>query len=74
MKLKVSQETSTRRGKRVTVIRGLTHNPQVIESLTKKIKSQLGTGGTIRSKTIEIQGNHIKKVQQILIEEGYTIA
>ena len=40
MKLKVTLETGGRRGKQVTVVRGLTHNPQVIEALTKKIKSQ----------------------------------
>ena len=35
MKLKVAQETGGRKGKQVTVIRGLTHNPQVIEKLAK---------------------------------------
>ena len=74
MKLKVNLETGGRRGKQVTVIRGLTHNPQVIETLTKKIKSQLGTGGTIKGKVIEIQGNHLNKVQQILQKEGYTVS
>ena len=74
MKLKVAQETEGRKGKQVTVIRGLTHNPQVIEKLAKSIKSQLGTGGTIKGKIIEIQGNHVSKVQQILIKEGYTIS
>jgi translation initiation factor 1 len=74
MKLKVTLETGGRRGKQVTVIRGLTHNPQVIDALTKKIKSQLGTGGTIKGKVIEIQGNHLKKVQLILEKEGYTVS
>lgn len=74
MKLKVTLETGGRRGKQVTVVRGLTHNPQVIEALTKKIKSQLGTGGTIKGKVIEIQGNHIKKVQQILENQGFIVS
>ena len=73
MKLKVSLETGGRRGKQVTVVRGLTHNPQVIETLTKKIKSQLGTGGTIKGKVIEIQGNHLVKVKSILEKEGYSV-
>ncbi len=73
MKLKVTIESGGRRGKQVTVIRGLTHNPQVIESLAKKIKSQLGTGGTIKGKVIEIQGNHLTKLSHILIKEGYTV-
>lgn len=74
MKLKVTLETGGRRGKQVTVVRGLTHNPQVIEALTKKIKSQLGTGGTIKGKVIEIQGNHIKKVQQILEKQEFIVS
>lgn len=73
MKLKVTIETGGRRGKQVTVIRGLTHNPQVIETLTKKIKSKLGTGGTIKGKVIEIQGNHLSKVTQLLADEGYIV-
>lgn len=73
MKLKVSIETGGRRGKQVTVIRGLTHNPQVIEKLAKKIKSQLGTGGTIKGKVIEIQGSHLPKVVSILTKEGFSV-
>ena len=73
MTVKVSLETGGRRGKQVTVIKGITHNPQVIEKLTKKLKSQLGTGGTIKGKTIEIQGSHIKKITEILRNEGYSV-
>ncbi|RNC85349.1 MAG: translation initiation factor [Balneola sp.] len=74
MKVKVSLETGGRRGKQVSVIRGITHNPQVIEKLVKKLKSQLGTGGTIKGKVIEIQGNHVSKIEKILIQEGYIIS
>lgn len=73
MKLTITTETTGRRGKQVTVIRGITHNPQVIETLTKKIKTQLGTGGTIKGKDIVIQGAHLYGVKQILTKEGYTI-
>lgn len=73
MKVSVRLETGGRRGKQVTVIRGITHNPQVIESLVKRLKSQLGTGGTIKGKVIEIQGNHVPKVSAILQKEGYTV-
>ena len=74
MKVKVTLETGGRRGKQVSVIKGITHNPQVIEQLVKKLKSQLGTGGTIKGKTIEIQGNHIPKIKLILQKEGYQIS
>ncbi|MCG8373602.1 MAG: translation initiation factor [Balneolales bacterium] len=74
MKVKVTLETGGRRGKQVSVIKGITHNPQVIEQLVKKLKSQLGTGGTIKGKTIEIQGNHIPKIKLILEKEGYQVS
>lgn len=71
MKVTVTMETAGRRGKQVTVVKGITHNPQVIEKLEKKLKSQLGTGGTTKGKIIEIQGNHVEKVKEILVKEGY---
>ncbi|MEO1023399.1 MAG: translation initiation factor [Bacteroidota bacterium] len=74
MKVTVRLETGGRRGKQVTVIRGITHNPQVIEDLTKYLKQQLGTGGTIKGKVIEIQGNHLKKIPSLLQHKGYTVS
>ena len=73
MKITVQLETGGRRGKQVTVIKGITHNPQVIEKLEKKLKSQLGTGGTTKGKVIEIQGNHVPKIKQLLIADGYEV-
>lgn len=73
MKVTVNLETGGRRGKQVTVIKGITHNPQVIQQLEKKLKSQLGTGGTTKGKIIEIQGNHVPKIKAILIADGYEV-
>lgn len=73
MKVTVTTETAGRRGKQVTLIKGITHNPQVIEKLEKKLKSQLGTGGTTKGKVIEIQGDHVTKVKEILQKEGYEV-
>lgn len=73
MKVSVHLETAGRRGKEVSVIKGITHNPQVIEKLEKKLKTQLGTGGTTKGKTIEIQGNHIDRIKKILEKDGYEV-
>lgn len=72
MKVIVAIEKSGRRGKQVTVIKNIQHNPQHIEKLAKNLKSQLGTGGTVKEKTIEIQGNHVDKVKTLLVKEGFT--
>jgi len=73
MKVTISLETAGRKGKEVTVIKGITHNPQVIEKLTKKLKQQCGAGGTIKGKTIEIQGDHRNKIAKVLDKEGYQV-
>ncbi|MFN1833913.1 translation initiation factor [Balneola sp. MJW-20] len=73
MKVTVTMETAGRRGKQVTVIKGITHNPQVIDKLLKKLKTGLGTGGTVKGKTLELQGDHVPKVKSILQKEGYEI-
>jgi translation initiation factor 1 len=72
MKVNIALETSGRRGKEVTVIKNIQHNPQHIEKIAKKLKGQLGTGGTVKGRTIEIQGNHIQRVKPLLEKEGFT--
>ncbi|WP_018126380.1 translation initiation factor [Balneola vulgaris] len=72
MKLSISVEKSGRRGKQVTVIRNIQHNPQHIEKIAKMLKSKLGTGGTVKGKVIEIQGSHIPKIKEILEKEGFS--
>lgn len=73
MAIKVKLDTSGRRGKTVTMISNIQHNPQVIEELEKKLKQKCGAGGTSYAKTIEIQGNHVDKVKNFLQEEGYNV-
>ncbi|MEP1150383.1 MAG: translation initiation factor [Balneola sp.] len=72
MKVTVALETAGRRGKEVTVIKNIQHNPQHIEKIAKKLKGQLGTGGTVKGKNIEIQGNHVDRVKPLLEKEGFT--
>lgn len=73
MAVTVKLDTGGRRGKEVTMITNIQHNPQVIEKLEKKLKQQCGAGGTSYAKTIEIQGNHVDKVKKILQKEGFEV-
>ena len=73
MAIKVKKETGGRRGKTVTVISGIQHNPHVIEDLEKKLKQHCGAGGTSYAKTIEIQGDHVDKVKKYLAKEGFNV-
>lgn len=60
-----------RGGKTVTVISGFQSKPETLAELGKKLKAQCGTGGTAKDDTIEIQGDHAKKLLEILIGLGY---
>lgn len=73
MAVQVKLDTSGRRGKAVTMITNIQHNPQVIEDLEKKLKQHCGAGGTSYAKTIEIQGNQVNKVKAFLQKEGFEV-
>ena len=73
MNVKLSEERNPKTGNPVTVVRGITHNPQVIEKLEKKLKSSCGAGGHTEGKTIYIQGSHSEKIRSILNKEGFNI-
>ena len=69
--LRVQVSRKGRKGKSVTIISGFAHNAETIEALAKKLKSQCGSGGTVRDNTIEIQGEHATKLVSLLIDKGY---
>lgn len=73
MAIKIRKETGGRRGKTVTMISNIKHNPQVIEDLEKKLKKYCGAGGTSYAKTIEIQGDHVDRVRKFLEKEGFNV-
>ena len=53
-----------RAGKCVTVISGLhTYGSQRLNDMAKELKSSLGTGGTVKNGSIEIQGDKISVIQ-----------
>ena len=69
--LRIQATRAGRKGKTVTVISGLQHNQDNLTKLLKKLKSQCGTGGTLKEGKIEIQGEHKQKLLDILIKLGY---
>lgn len=69
-KEKIRVERVKRRyGKMVTVINGIEENTKEI---AKKLKAELACGGTFKGSTIELQGDHLKKVKEHLIELGFS--
>jgi translation initiation factor 1 len=69
--LKVQASRKGRKGKTVTVISGFQVKPETLADLEKQLKSQCGTGGTVKDNEIEIQGDHKQKIVDILTKLGY---
>lgn len=69
-KIKVSTERR-RFGKLMTVVKGIEDKDIDIRKIAKELKTELACGGTVKGNTIELQGNHAKKVKEKLIELGF---
>lgn len=69
--LKIQRETKGRGGKEVTVISGFILDADELKVLAKRLKASCGTGGSVKDGTIEIQGDHRNKLQQLLEQSGY---
>ena len=70
------KETAHRGGKTVIVIHDFAPqiNLRAIEELAKKLRNACGCGGTVKERTIEIQGNQPAKIRQLLEKEGFRVA
>ena len=71
--LKLSLDKKGRKGKAVTLVFELPHNPDYFSDLAKKLKSHCGTGGGMKNGIIEIQGDQRDRVQVFLEKIGFTI-
>lgn len=71
--VRISRETKGRKGKGVTLIKGLDPEREDIKALAKKLKQLCGTGGTVKDGIIEIQGDHREALADYLREAGHTV-
>jgi translation initiation factor 1 len=69
--IRVQATRSGRKGKTVTVITGFQTTEATLADLVKQLKTQCGTGGTVKDMEIEIQGDHKQKICDILLKLGY---
>jgi translation initiation factor 1 len=60
-----------RYGKEVTIVEGINSGEINIEDLAKHLKSKLACGGTVKNGIIELQGNHINRVRELLVKKGF---
>lgn len=67
----VRLDRKARGGKSVTLIEGLPVTPVEKEAFLKELKASLGTGGTLKGMSLEIQGDHCDAVIKALERRGY---
>ncbi|OGS41756.1 MAG: protein translation factor SUI1 [Euryarchaeota archaeon RBG_16_62_10] len=66
--------TDTRRyGKVVTVVEGIDSSDIDMEDLARKLKTRCAAGGTYKDGRIELQGDHKKRVKEVLEELGFSV-
>ncbi|MFT4303262.1 MAG: stress response translation initiation inhibitor YciH [Candidatus Woesearchaeota archaeon] len=58
-------------GKQYTVIKGLNDKEIDAKELTKKLKNKFACGGSFKSDTVELQGDHRHKMKEFLIAQGF---
>lgn len=67
------QRDTRRYGKFVTVVQGLDAGDIDITELARTLKNKCAAGGTAKDGRIELQGDHRKKVAEVLEGMGYRV-
>lgn len=71
--VRVGRETKGRRGKGVTIVSDLPLDENGLAELATTLKTRLGTGGTVKDRRIEIQGDHRDRIVEELEGLGYRV-
>ena len=61
-----------RYGKLVTVIDGMGKGVDIVD-LAKQLKTKCATGGPSKGGVIELQGDHTRKVNEVLSDMGFPV-
>jgi predicted translation initiation factor SUI1 len=69
----LSLDTHGRKGKTVTMVSGLKHNPATMEEIARVLKQSCGTGGTVKEGKIELQGDQRTRAGEKLKEMNYSV-
>jgi translation initiation factor 1 len=71
--VRVSREIKGRAGKGVTLVRGVPLMEAELVALGKQLKAACGSGGTVKDGVIEVQGDHVERVMQLLQAQGHKV-
>lgn len=71
--VRISRETKGRKGKGVTLVRGVPLAPTPLKALARELKQRCGTGGAVKEGVIEIQGDQRELLMAELSRRGFTV-
>jgi translation initiation factor 1 len=71
--VRVQRETKGRGGKAVTVVKGVPVDAVALDALGKQLRTACGAGGTVKDGVIEVQGDHLARVMELLQTQGFTV-
>jgi len=62
-----------KRGKLITVVSNFRCSDLQIQETLTELKSKCGAGGSIEEGNIELHGDHMRRVSELLIARGYRV-
>jgi translation initiation factor 1 len=71
--VRIHRETKGRKGKGVSLIKGLTLSDAELKNIAKHLKQKIGVGGSVKNAIIEIQTNDREIIKTLLEKEGHTV-
>ncbi len=71
-RLRVQMEKKGRGGKTVSIIKGFVGTTDDLSDLISVLKKKIGIGGTVKDGEGIIQGDHKKRIIELLKSMGYT--
>lgn len=72
-KVRVYLDTKGRKGKAVTIVTGLRHNPDTMDDIARMLKQHCGAGGTVKDGDVEIQGDQRVRATEKLRSLNYEV-
>ena len=71
--VRIHRETKGRKGKGVSLIKGLDLPADELKLLGSELKKKCGCGGAVKEGIIEIQTDDREKLRTLLTEKGFTV-
>jgi translation initiation factor 1 len=72
-RVRILLDRKGRKGKTVTLVTGLRHNPDTMKEIAHHLKERCGAGGTVKEGNIELQGDQRERAKAELEKMNYVV-